>query len=466
MITKVRSAIQRFRLVVPGQHVLLAISGGADSMAMMEILHALSFSWHMRLTVAHLDHGIRGNQSRADARFVREQAARLKLRCIVGHAKVPAVAQRTGMSLEEAARQTRYDFLARTARRVKAQCIATAHQADDQAETVLFRIVRGSGVRGLGGIPRVTLWDGVPVVRPLLSIPRTEIIEYLRRQNIAWREDGSNRLPDPRRNRIRMEILPLLERALNPAVRQVLVRTADIMREEDQWMEVQAIERLHRHIDGHGLHRLNGRGLQSVPAALRRRMVRLWLTAQGLPSQAADFDTVARVEALAERRHGSSILMLVDGWRVRNAYGILELRRDKRIMPVSFCVPFRTPGECRIPVVGCRVSTWWEPVVRKPDSTMPGLLPAEATLSPLAGRRRLTVRSWMPGDRFRPLGMSGTRKLQDIFTDTHVPRDRRAHVPLVCCGDEIIWIPGYRVAQGWQVVEPGQPALQIRIEPF
>lgn len=175
-----------------GSRLLVAVSGGADSVALLHILQSLAKRKRWRLTVAHLEHGIRGKSSRADAAFVQSLARHFKIPCVVGHAKVPDLAQKEGVSLEMAARQARYAFLVRTARRVGAGLIATAHTADDQVETMLMKFLRGAGRGGLSGIAPESVVSGIPVVRPLLAVPRAEIERFLRAHQFAWREDETN----------------------------------------------------------------------------------------------------------------------------------------------------------------------------------------------------------------------------------------------------------------------------------
>jgi tRNA(Ile)-lysidine synthase len=447
-------------LTAPGTHILVAVSGGADSVALLLALHRLARNGRPALTAAHLHHGLRGREADADARFVRAVCRRLGVRCVVGRAAVRARARARGESIEMAARAARYAFLERTARRVGATQIATAHTRDDQAETVLLKLARGAGPEGLSGIAPCTAPAGrrVGLVRPLLTVSRAEVEAFLKRLGQDWRTDASNVSRDHLRNRVRHDVLPLLEAALNPAIRAVLARTADILRAENAWMDAEA--RRACPPDG----RLTVRGVAGLPAALRRRVLRVWLSAQGVETERIDFETVERITRLAGTVRGTRSVDLPGGRIVRRRYGYLAVAQ--RGTPAAFRVALALPGTTELPQVGLRVHAAVAPGIVRARGR-PGATPARASLNRAAvGRRRVYARSWRPGDRMRPYGMEGSRKLQDIFTDARVPADRRGHIPVFECGGEIVWIPGYRVARDWTVPDAETPALQLAVEPL
>lgn len=466
-LTQVRETLRVRRLLAGRPTVLAAVSGGADSMALLRILLDLAPRLRLRVVAAHLDHGIRGESAVEDARFVAREVRRLGVRCIVGRADVPRRARSRCISIEMAAREARYEFLARSARRAGANVIATAHTADDQAETVLLKLARGAGPQGLGGIPYAGSARGVPVVRPLLDVTRAQIVAYLNGQGQPWREDETNSDPAHLRNRVRAEVLPLLERALNPDVRVALRRTAEIIRAESEWMDEAARRALRGAASrrGKGDAVLEAERLAALPLALRRRAIRIWLADRGVPVEALDFGAVARVAGLLGRRTGSASVQLPDGWLVRRAYGrLIAETADRRAGDCPFRVALNVPGETVV-AGRFRVSASVGPGIVRERADRPGRLPARASISLRAvGRRRLYVRSLHPGDRFRPFGLGGERKLQDILVDAKVPRPERAGLPVLECAGEIAWVPGYRIAEGWQVPDGSEPALQIRIQ--
>ena len=461
---RVRATATAHRLLPRGAHVVVAVSGGADSVALLHVLHALQAERALRLTVAHLHHGIRHESADADAAFVQRLARRLGLPFILGRARVPALAQRRGISLEMAAREARYAFLARALRRAGADCVAVAHTADDQAETILLKLARGAGPQGLGGMPYSAVIHGCPVIRPLLDVARDDVRGYLRRRRIEWREDETNVDRAFLRNRVRLEALPFLERTLNPAFRAALLRTGVILRAENEWLDELSRGALSQcRAEGGALS--VGR-LRTLPLAAQRRVLRLWLQRQRMPPAALEFEPVERLRA-----------MLASQRSPRNASiaGRVIIVRGDRLMPAPAGRPtgggfrrvLQVPGATVVSAAGVQVTTalsrGWSPQTGQ----VPGRYPAAVTVSVRAWRRRkLVLRSWQPGDRMRPLGAGGTRKLQDILTDARVPVGRRRSIPVLECGGEIVWLAGYRIAEGWQLRSQDERALCLRVVPL
>jgi len=471
MLRKLKRTIERYRLLTPGDHVLVAVSGGADSMALLHALHGEARSLKITLAVAHLDHRIRGSVGEEDAAFVASFARKRGLQVITGRADVPRAAARRGVSLEMAAREARYRFLTRTARRVNATVIATAHNADDQAETVLLKLARGAGARGLAGIPRKTSIRGSMVVRPLLDVTRHEIIAYLQSQKQAWREDVTNSDLTFLRNRVRHEILPFLETTLNPSVRQVLRRTADVLGEEDRMLESAAGEALSSCLVKKRGRVVDAARLRACPPALRRRALRSWLVRGGVQAETITFDLLERIDRTARRGGGRRQTPLPGGGIVVIDQGHLKLERETSAEDGDVIVSFRhalaVPGEALLPDAGLRIITTVHCGLQRPKPKGAGRYPAEASISRAAiGRKRVYARSWRAGDRMRPLGLGGSKKLQDIFVDEKTPRDCRSGVPVFECGREIIWIPGYRVGEGWEVTDPASAAVHLRVDRY
>ena len=446
-----------------GAHVLVAVSGGADSVALLHALHALAKRKRWQLTVAHLEHGIRGKDSRDDAAFVRGLARRLNLPCVVGRAKVPQLARQQGVSLEMAAREARYAFLVRTARRVGASLMATAHTADDQVETILLKFLRGAGRGGLSGMAPETVVSGLRVIRPLLAVTRAHIEAYLRAGKYAWREDETNTDPAFLRNRVRHELLPLLERDYNPGIRQTLQRTQAVLAAEDEWLDDLARKILAECRDtgwiapslarsnagrDPGVHpedekTISRRLLGAHPLAARRRVIRLWLFGQGVPEAGLAFDAVSRVDRLLGRSAGSGTVELSGGWKVQRHYDCLRVGSPEKAGLPAEKVKLKLPGKTAIPGWGITLTVALGSGLVKEQGGGPGALPARASLNAAVwAQRPLWIRGWKPGDRMIPFGMKGSRKIQDILGDAKVPRAERSRVPVVECEGEIIWIPG------------------------
>jgi tRNA(Ile)-lysidine synthase len=436
MLACVQNSLARQAMLKTDDRVLVAVSGGADSVALLHALHRLG----LKLAVAHLHHGLRGAAADADAAFVRRLARKLAVPLLIERAEVPARARAAGISVEMAARAARYEFFARAARQLGATAVAVAHTADDQAETVLLRLARGAGPQGLGGMEPVSQRDGLKIIRPLLTIRRAEIIAFLKSQRLRWREDATNRDPHFLRNRVRREILPLLERRLNPQIRTALLRTAEVLREENAWLDELATAAL----------KSCGRAaskLAHLPLALQRRALRLWLMRAGLPAEHLDFEAVAAVLTLLQTTRGTRSVEIGDGWRVVRRYDQVAVENS---------APAAAPR--------WRLHIQPQRGIVKEKPTQPGRLPACATLAAAkVGHASLTVRAARPGDRMAPLGLHGTKKLQDIFTDAKVPREQRGQIPVVECRGEIVWLPGYRVARGWAVPNPQSRSLLLTL---
>ncbi len=445
-----------------GSHILVAVSGGADSVALLYVLNAQAKSRRWRLTVAHLEHGIRGKSSRDDAAFVGVLTKSLKIPCVIGHAKVPELAQREGLSLEMAARQARYAFLVRTARRVGATLIATAHTADDQVETLLLKFLRGAGRGGLSGISPLTEIKGIRVVHPMLGVARSDIEAFLRARQCSWREDESNADTAFLRNRVRHQLLPLLERDFNPGLRQTLQRTQDVLVAEDEWLDDLARGIL-KECMAEGIS-LRGDRLRTFPLAARRRVIRLWLFGKGVPEEGLAFEAVSRVNRLVGRVTGSGSAELTGGWKVNLHYGCLSVEAPVKTAKIPLRVKVKFPGKTVIPNWGVTLNTALGSGVVKEKGAGPGKLPAKASLNAtLWAKRDLWLRSWNEGDRMIPFGMTGSRKIQDILVDAKIPRADRKRVPVLECEGEIIWIPGYRIAAQWAVTDADTRNLQVSL---
>lgn len=461
MLEKVLTSARKHHLISPGDHVLVAVSGGADSTALLYALHELAPELKIRLGIAHLNHRLRGAESNGDERFVEKLAARTNLPFIRGTGNVLRLAGERGISVEMAAREVRYKFFASAAKKAGAGTVATAHTADDQAETVLLKLARGSASGGLAGIPRETFINQLRVIRPLLNATRGEVIEFLEERGLEWREDSTNADTKFLRNRIRHQVIPMLEKEVNPRISEALNRTAEIFQSENRWLEEMIAKRIAECTDNDG--GLVVTMVRNQPVAARRRIIRAWLAEAGVPHEKVDFETIERIDTILETAVRST--NITGGMTVRKRYGKLSLLPSSDTAAKPFRVALNIPGETVLAEEGLRVVIDKGPGLVKDKVRRAGILPATASVSsPAAGRKRFYLRSWRKGDRMRPLGLGGSRKLQDIFVDEKVPHELRGQVPIFECGKEIIWIPGYRVAEGWEVKDKAEQALQIYIE--
>lgn len=453
-----------------GIRLLVGVSGGADSVALLHLLAATREKTGIKLFVAHLNHNLRGKSAAADCAFVGSLAKELSLPFESGSARVKLRAQNHKLSIEAAARAARHDFFRRCVRKYKADAVALAHNADDQAETFLLRLLRGSGMNGLSAMTPVCNVGGLKIIRPLLKTSREKIEEYLCKDGLAWCEDQSNSSREHTRNRVRHILLPLLEREFDASVRSILRRTAEIMRDDNELLEKIGTERMVTLLNAEK--GLDLSGLREQPRALQRRILRCWIKFT-MPGFQPVFNDIEAIRRFVSGYHASGFLQLPDERRIQIVYdrlyceGRQVLHRSKADKkphgPVRVAVP-RT-GTVRWSLGRLMVHTWTGPGVWKDTPPGAGCWPCRATINPTAaGRRRFWLRTRLPGDRFLPLNMKGSRKIQDIFTDERVPVAVRDNIPLLVCGDEIVWVPGYRVARGWEVKTPSSPSMHIVIE--
>ncbi len=413
--------IARHRLLAARESILVAVSGGPDSVALLAALLELNpGGW--RIGVGHVNHRLRGVESARDRRFVERMAARLGCDFYVAEAPVAR-----GANLEERAREARYDALFDLARRNHYRAVATAHTLDDQAETLLHRLARGAGPAGLAGIARKRA-DGV--VRPFLDVARTDVLRFLRRRGLAHRLDRTNASPRFTRNRIRRRVLPVLARELNPAIHAALGRAAELIRDDDAVLEAAAGARLRRMRSKAGL---DCARLRRLPPALQRRVVRLWIAAERGGLRSVSFEHVERLRAVACGDRDGTRLSLPGG-RVTRVRGRLRWDGLLPIRPRRFARALPPQGSVRI--------DGWRFEIRLADrAALPTRWRAVFDLARVAGRR-LEVRSARPGDRIRPVGLGGTKKLQDVFVDAKVPRAERSAWPVLAARGVILWVPG------------------------
>ena len=432
---KVLHTIRKRGLLRAGDRIAVAVSGGADSVAMLRILLELRVDLGVVLAVAHYNHALRGDDSDADEHFVAELARQHDLPFFAGRGSVPDHAHVNKLGIERAAREMRYQWLLELARQQRFEAIATAHTADDQAETVLMKFLRGTSTRGLAGIHPVLNRDGIRIVRPLLETARVDVEEYLASVEQQWCEDQSNRDKRLTRNRIRHELLPLLERDYNPNLRELLSETADVARaEEDYWRAAVESDFAARHP---GPNRFLLAGFDYLNVALQRRLLKSLLDAEGI---AADF---CHVEALRRCALGeASRAEFPGGWfafRKGDCLALLEPAPDQQ-EAAGYQYTLAIPGEVYISEirVTIRASLVNHESARRCESGT--LLGADAT------GPQLLIRNWRPGDRFRPAHSGSDEKLKRLFSEKHIPADQRPVWPVALSGSQIAWVRELPVA--------------------
>lgn len=406
----------------PGDHVICAVSGGKDSMALLHVLWTLSASFSLTVTAAHMNHQLRGEESLRDASFVRDFCRERDIPLEMRQADVSGYARTHGLGLEESARKLRYDFLLELDPAAK---IATAHTAEDNLETLLMHLIRGSGLHGLTGIPPVRQ----RIIRPLLTVSRGEIDAYLIEHQLPHVEDSTNRLDHCLRNRIRHRVLPLLE-AENPNLPETVSRLTKTLRLEDSFMEDQAGRALEGAVTG-GV--LSISALRDQPEAIARRMLRQFLqAAPGLSGRQLD-----GIMALCRGDSPSAQYALSGGYKLTRVYDGIQLLPKEAEMP---------PEEIRLETEGTYRFGAWEIICR--IGTAPARLP-EGTLA-LAQRELtapLTLRRRRSGDKLRLPG--GSKKLSRLLIDWKIPAYQRDAIPVVSMGDTVVAVLSQKAAVGY-----------------
>lgn len=451
----VRQTIDTFRMFAPGNRVLVAVSGGPDSVALLAVLRKLSPVYGLHLEVAHLEHGLRGAASEHDAEFVAQLADRWQMTFHMRRVNVDVHARKNGLSLEEAGRVLRYDFFQALAREKRLDKIALGHHMDDNAELVLMNMLRGSGPLGLAGIPAVR---GKRIVRPLMRVNKVQIQAFLAAQGIPWVADQTNLVQRHLRNRVRQRLLPLMKSAFNPAVVETLNRTAGIARDENSWIEtqVEAIFADCRVADPQHRLALSAGKMCRQHVAVQRRLVRLAVRRVKNDLRRLTFRHVEAVLQLAQAKRSGAALCLPGGVRVeRHGRRLVFLQRaggrQQAASPQSpsFCHRIEAPGRFWIAELGIGICL--TPVGREevPDGYRAGQRVAFFDMDK-AGFP-LTLRNVISGDRFVPLGMRGTKKVRRFFIDRKVPAHLRERVPLLLDGGRVIWVVGWRLDERFRL---------------
>ena len=435
LLEHVEKSIGERKLLGRGARVLVAVSGGLDSMVLLHLLHALAARQGWKLIVAHFNHQLRGEASEADEQLVCATAKSLGLPVISERGEVRALAEKWRISIEMAARDLRHLFLARTARCERCPVVALAHHADDQAELFFLRLLRGAGGEGLAGMK----WrspspaDGrVQLIRPLLDVSRVELEEFADNNQIPFREDTSNASSEMLRNRVRHELLPLLRRRFQPALNKSLLRAMEIVGAESELAESIARKWLTKK-------RL---AFARLAVAVQRRVIQLQLRGLKLGEE---FDLIESLRLSS----GKPVTVGAEVAVERDAAGLLSLRvvtREAFQSAVEVVDLRRRAGKT---VLGS-LDLNWKLVNQAGDRLRPR--PGYEQFDADKVGRRVVLRHWQPGDRFQPIGMAGAVKLQDWFTNQKVPRSDRRHLVVACtAAGEVFWIENQRIGERFKL---------------
>lgn len=447
---------RRENLFTNGDRVLVAVSGGPDSVALLHLLNRMKLELDLHLGVAHFDHGLRGSQSQEEARFVASLAASLSLPCHLGEGDTRGLARRERLSVQMAARKLRFDFLQDTCRHSPYQKLALGHTADDQVELFFLRLLRGAGPEGLRGMLPATP-EGL--VRPLLAVGKEVVLAWLSQENLPYRQDPSNLQRDYLRNRVRLDLLPLL-RQFNPRVAEAVWRGQALLQEEAGLLAPEVTRALQEVGEalGPGFYRVLIPKFLALPPALQKMVLRSLVheISGDYPLSAAQVEGLL---ALARAAQSGGLVSLGD-CRVARAGGELHIfsrlpapTRDVGALPSS-------PGQHEVGGWSWRLANYpYLPEAPRPREPQIAWLDRDLVSLPLE------VRYFRPGDRFWPLGAAGPKKLQDFLVDRKIPRWLRPYLPLVLSRREIIWVAGLRVAEAVKLTGASHNVLEIALAP-
>lgn len=457
MLEKIKAHIQRYKMLTKGDRVVVACSGGPDSLALLYILTELRPSYQLELAVAHVNHMFR-EESAEEARFVGRVAGQLGAAYYQTEINVPEYIQKTGLSAEEAARIVRYRFLYQVAEEWQANKIAIGHHRDDQAETVLLHLLRGSGTKGLGAMKRV---NGL-LIRPLLAVSRQEIEEYCQLTNLQPCEDMSNQNLDFLRNRIRLELIPHLESRYNPALRSSLCRTAEIISDEHDFIlqsAQKALQSIGKETSDHIY--LNSDELVKYHVSMQREIFRLAIEKKQGHLKGISFLHVENLIEMAVRGSVGSSLPLPGGLIAQKGYSSIALTFSRHCESKSRValseVMLNIPGSTVLTQLGIAISA------KLSDIPIESLALGQALFDWNELQEPLVVRTRQEGDRFNPLGIKGSKKLKEFFIDSKIPRCQRDSIPLVCDRLGIIWAAGYRQSERGKVTAQTSRFLQLTL---
>ncbi len=430
------------QLLSPGT-LVVAVSGGADSVCLLHVLHDLAPEFGLTLHIAHFNHELRGKESDVDARLVAELADRLQIRADFGTGDVGAMAASAHRSLEAVAHDMRWAFLEAVRRRQGAYAVATGHTADDQAETVLMHLLRGAGLRGLAGMAPL----GPTVRRPLLATRHDACVSWCREHGVHWREDSSNAEVFCRRNAVRLDVLPFLRR-YNPAIDAALTGMAEAVQVDLAYLDTRAVDALHalvRRADS-GVEHLALAGYLALPEAIRRQVLLNWLGPNSRRVQ------VTSVDALLRTGHAGDAVALPGNRQVVKRYddAILEARTLPPRLPA---VALTVPGATRAVGWNWTIQTEYLPRgTTRPANRWSIDLDAERVRLPLTLRPRST------GDRLDLPGLTGSKKLQDMLVDAKMPRRERDRLGIIEAANGIIWLAGWRAA-AWATADTNSDSV-------
>ncbi len=480
---KVMNIIRSHDLFKTCDKIMLGVSGGPDSVALFKTLSGANSTGNIYsgLFIAHLNHLLRGEESEQDEQFVRDLAEESNISILVERRDIRKFARERKMSIEEAARVERYRFLETAAQNVGANIVAVAHTADDNAETILHRIIRGTGILGIRGMVlkrKISQSSKIELVRPLLFSWRKDIIAYLEELNIPYRNDSTNFETDKFRNRVRLELIPILEEKYNTGVKKSLVRLGEIANQNYNFLRSQADGMLERSLvnEGKGENKsaedivLDIPELKKAPVALQQFIIKEALIRMGVPLKKLGHNHYKGILDLIKSRKILVNRCIKNYLFVCKDDKLLRLSRKKYHVddkPVLEEIELKVPGETKLDVLKCKVCIQVVPIkdgsleeFKQNKSKYDEAIDFDKIELPISIRMR------REGDRFWPLGSKGIKKLKDFFIDNKVPRMKRDSIPIIIMNGQPLWVVGYRIDDRVKISKETRTLLIMKVERY
>ncbi len=455
LIERVLKTIKRFNMLRPGDLVITGLSGGPDSVCLMHVLHNLKGRLKIDLIPVYINHGLRPEEIPHEIDFCRRFSESLGYELIVREIDVLGYVKTTGKNKQEAARFLRYNALQEVLLEKKAQAIAVGHNADDQAETIIIRLLRGTGPQGLQGIPPVR----GNIIRPLIEIERKEIEDYLFKNNLHFVTDSSNLRSEYLRNWVRLKVMPILKEK-NPSIVQSLGRLAEIFSEEERLYEIEVTKALMRSMarKTDSMIELFLKPLEAIDKRILRRLLRRAVD-EVFSLRGLSFIHIEEMIELIKQGSPGDRVYIKGNIRAIKGYSLFTITSEPPLRLKDYVLP--VPGSINIEEKGYKLIAIC--MDSRPEDLGDGKKKIVIDRDKIASQN-LLVRSWKPGDFFYPFGFGKRKKLQDFFTDLKVPRDERYSIPVVEEGGSIVWVTGFRMDDRYKVEKDTKRFLILRIE--
>lgn len=461
-LQQVHRFILQHEMICSGETVAIGVSGGVDSLALLVALHELRHRLDCQLHIAHLDHQLR-QDSASEAEFVKQHANRLKLPFTINKIDIPSLVKQRKQSIEAAAREARYEFFEFVCKQIGATKVALGHQRNDQTETVLMNLLRGAALTGLRGVLPIR---DEKFIRPLLHFSRPDIERFVAEQGLQPCEDSTNWDRNFLRNRIRLDLLPLLKRDYNRNIQNTLAQNAELLREESDYLEdatYKAFNACLAEPPTHDVVVLDRLIFLRQHPALRRRLLRLAIgQIQGNVKEVA-FNHSEFMLELSEGESPNRQLNLPNNLEFLRAYNQLIIQRaTSKIGEFEYIVA--VPGNNNFPTLNAAMTA----TIAEASSDKTSLMPSgkyQAVFDADEIQMPLKIRSRKAGDRFQPFGMEGTKKIKDFLIDAKVPQRMRQSIPILVAGDQILWVVGHRTSEKCKVCNKTRRSLHLTYSP-